>query len=324
MEKYNVGILGAGFMGKTHAGSLSKLDNVKVTAVCDISENLIADLNEATGCSATAYTNFDNMLANENLDILYVCLPPFAHNGEVEKAAAKGIHLFLEKPIAIDSEKAEKMVAAIEANGVKSQVGFHMRFRKSIQKLKKMIDDGSAGKATLFAGRYWTNMDGSEWWRDQSKSGGQIFEQIIHIYDLATYLFGETTNVSGIVSNICHNGRKDYSIEDTSVGVLNFANGAAGVVTGSNCAVPMHFFGDFRVVCENVSLDYSCTGQTWVDPDKSILYYGEDKRDDFVEDSDPYLLETQDFINAICEDRNTCTPARDGLNAIKLVEAIRK
>ena len=318
------GILGAGFMGKTHAGSLNAVDEVDVAAVCDVRMDSARALEESTAPGAAVYNSFDRMIAEARLDILYVCLPPFAHAEEVEKAAEKGIHLFLEKPIAIDSEKARTMVRAVEAAGIKSQVGFHMRFRESVQALKRMIDSGEAGRPALFTGRYWANMDGSPWWRDKSKSGGQVFEQVIHIYDLATHLFGEVTSCNGMIDNLCHHARDDYTIEDTSVGCLRFANGAMAVITGSNCAVPMHFFGDFRAALENMTLEYTCTGQTWVEPDHAALYKGDENKQEFIEDGNPYLLETLDFIRAIREDRPTRTPARDGLAAIEIVESAMK
>jgi predicted dehydrogenase len=317
-----VGLVGSGFMAGVHAGALGKIDGVEVCAVTSLTQELAADFIRDKNLKARAYGDFSAMLAAERLEAVYLCIPPFAHAGEVEMAAKRGIHLFLEKPIAIDAAAAQTMAEAIERNRVKSQVGFHLRFRKSVKELKARIDAGTAGRPTLFTGRYWTQMEGSEWWRDRARSGGQIFEQAIHLYDLAMHLFGPVESASGMIDNLCHRDRPDYTIEDSSVGMLRFANGAMGVVTGSNCAVPMHFFGDFRAVCSKATLDYHCTGQNWVHPDTAVLYSGETVQDEFVEDEDCYLLESLDFIAAIREDREALTPVRDGLAAIRLVETV--
>jgi predicted dehydrogenase len=165
-------------------------------------------------------------------------------------------------------------------------------------------------------------MDGSAWWRDQSKSGGQIFEQVTHIYDLATYLCGDVQTAHGLMRNLCHQDQSDYSIEDTSLGTLQFANGALGVITGSNCAVPVHFIGDFKLICENLTLDYTCTGQHWVTPDSAKIYHSAEHIEEFTEDGDPYLLESEEFISAIREIRPTSSPARCGLEAIQLIESV--
>ena len=132
-RKLSIGILGTGFMGNMHAQRLMKQDDVVVTAVCGetiaMAEELKSNLKVG---DAIAFGNFDEMLATSQLDALYICLPPYAHSGQEEKAAERGIHLFLEKPIAYNITQAESIVAAIEKAGVVSQVGYHMRFRKAV------------------------------------------------------------------------------------------------------------------------------------------------------------------------------------------------
>lgn len=321
LRPLNIGILGSGFIAGVHVSSLKQIPGINLVAVADTNANQAAEFASKQGIP-TSYGSFAAMLDAEKLDAVYLCIPPFAHNGEVELAASKGLHIFLEKPIAMNSVQATRMVTAIEKAGVKSQVGFHMRFRKSVRAIKALLDSGAAGHPTLFTGRYWVNMDGSPWWRDRTKSGGQIFEQVIHLYDLATYLCGDVESAKGLLRNLCHQNQADYTIEDSSLGTLQFKNGALGVITGSNCAVPVHFIGDFRLVCEKLTLDYHCTGQHWVTPDSAKLYRSADDIENFTEDEDPYLLESQDFIGAIRENRATTTPARTGLKAIQLIETI--
>ena len=325
-KKLRVGILGAGFMGQTHGQRLIARQDVEVVAVCDAVAEATGKLQGKLGLpSAGVFSNFDRMLANAGLDVLYVCLPPFAHNGEVEQAAAKGIHLFLEKPIALDVQRGTAMVAAIEKAGIVSQVGFHFRFRQGVEQLRRMIADGSAGQPTLFEGRFWCNMLGGAWWRDKNRSGGQIVEQLIHIYDLALHLFGEPVSVTGRLENLTHRQVADYSIEDTSIGTICFKNGALATVTGSNVALPMHFLGDWRVVCERALLDYRCTGQHWVTPDASTLFRHDGEkisRAEFTEDADVYASETNDFLTAIATNGRTRTPVQDGLNSLRVVRAV--
>ena len=317
-----IGILGSGFIAGVHARSLQKINDVTLAAVANNhSQSAAASFADKHQIPAY-YRSFAAMLNAASLDAVYLCIPPFAHSGEAELAAAKGLHVFLEKPIALDATQAESMVAAIETAGVKSQVGFHMRHLKSVQAAKALIESGEAGQPTLFTGRYWVNMDGSPWWRDVSKSGGQLFEQVTHLYDLATHLCGSVESARGILRNLCRAHSADYSIEDTSVGTLQFCNGAIGVITGSNCALPNHFLGDFRLVCQNLTLDYRCTGQNWVTPDQATLHRPEHPVETVTEDGDPYRRESEDFIAAIRDDRPTTAPARTGLEAIRLVESV--
>lgn len=326
-RRLRVGILGAGFMGKTHGGNLVKDARVALVACCDVQHDAAASLGQQLGVAEEGiFTDFDRMLAECSLDALVCCLPPFAHAGEVEKAAARGMHLFLEKPMARTPEAARAMVQAIEAHGVTSQIGYHMRFKRSTERLKALLAAGEAGKPTLFDARYWVNMQGGAWWRDARRSGGQVYEQLIHLYDLALYLFGAPSQVTGWTKNLCH-AQPDYTIEDTSVGVIEFANGALATITGSNCALPMHFYGDWRAVCERALLDYRTTGQHWVTPDSATISRtaGEEiTREEFIEDGDPYRDEMDDFLTAILQQTPTRTPARDGLASIELVAAMQR
>lgn len=321
------GILGTGFMGQTHAKRLSGMDGVEIAAICDTNKEAAAGLKKSSGAdSAGVYTDFLTMIDQEHLDILYVCLPPFAHTDQVVKAAEKGIHVFLEKPIAPNVALAEKMAQAIEKAGVKSQVGYHMRFRKGIQQLKAIIDQKKAGKPTLMEGRFWCNFAAGPWWRDKNRSGGQVYEQVIHLYDLALHLFGSATSVSGLIANLTHGAESDYTVEDTSAAMLSFANGAMGTITGSNCAVPERFFASYRFVFEYVTLEYHTTGD-WRDTDICKIFTHDKKTAQCIEikeDSDPYLLEDIDFIEAIRNNSSTTSPVRDGLNGIALVTAMLK
>ncbi len=326
-RKLRVGVVGAGSMGQNHGQRLLRHDDVSVVAVCDEQFEAAARWKQKTGAqTAAVFTDFDRMLAECPLDALHVCLPPFAHSGQEEKAAAKGIHLFLEKPIALTVARAEAIVKAIEKSGVVSQVGYHLRFCRGVERLRRKLADGSAGRPTLFEGRYWCNiLPPKGWWQQADRSGGQVVEQVIHIYDMAVHLLGEPASVTGAVENLCHREVEGYTIEDTSVGLIRFRSGALASITGSNCALPMHFMGSWRVVCERAVLDYRTTGQSWVTPDESTLYAHDGEtvtEEKFREDADAYGAETDDFLHAIRTGGKTRSPARDGLNSLRMAHAV--
>lgn len=320
----NIGILGTGFMGGIHSKSLNQLPDVTVAALCSDNVAQAEALRDTLASEAPIFDDFDQMLAETQLDALYICLPPFAHHGQAEKAAAQGLHLFVEKPIGIDVARAESITAAIEKAGVVSQVGHHIRFRKSVTRFKSLIEAGSAGRVTLFQGRYWCHFLGHSWWQDKKGSNGQVFEQVIHLYDLALHFLGAPQSVTGFMDNLCHQHISDYTVEDTSVSAIRFQNGSMANITGSNCALPGRFIGDFRVVCEKAALDYRATGD-WHDKEEATLYtYDGDEihEEHIVEDTDVYLAETEDFIRAIRVGGTTRIPIREGLNSVRLVSAV--
>ncbi|MFQ7552569.1 MAG: Gfo/Idh/MocA family protein [Blautia marasmi] len=106
MEKVlRVGVLGMGNMGKAHARSMMKMENVKIAGLCSSP----ADDARAFACEnhldCGIYDDGYCMIEEAGLDALYICLPPFAHSGQLEAAADRGIHVFIEKPIALNVER---------------------------------------------------------------------------------------------------------------------------------------------------------------------------------------------------------------------------
>lgn len=318
-----IGIIGTGFIAGQHARCLQKLAGVRIAAVA--SQTLQRAQGFCQEKNLTDVTCFDNgfqLIESGLVDVVYFCMPPFAHNGEVEAAAARGLHVFLEKPIALNSTKARSMVEAIERAGVTSQVGFMLRFSSAAQRLKSLLDSGEWGRPTLFSGRFWINSDGSEWWRDRTRSGGQLFEQVIHLYDLAMYFCGPVRSATGVLARLCHQDTPGYTIEDTSVGLVQFESGALASITGSNTAVPMHFFADYPIACERGTLEYRCYGQPWVQPDEATFYPINGTPETVVQTADCFFEENQHFIDCIQNQRQTICPASDGLAAIDLVERV--
>jgi predicted dehydrogenase len=324
-SQLSIGILGTGF-SSVHAERLKKLEDVKITAVWGRTVEKARAFNEKMGLrEAATFDDFDTMLAQAKFDALYVCLPPHAHTGQVEKAAERGIHLFLEKPIAYDVARAESMATSIEKAGVVSLVGYLSRYRESVEAFKGLIDSGAAGQPTQFQGRYWTNMLGPDWWRRFDSSHGQIFEQVIHVYDMALNLLGEPESVCAFADNLVHRHIADYTIEDTSAAIIRFKNGALASIVGSNTAMPGHYLADFRAVCEHAALDYRSTGQEWITPPSATLYRYEDENvtsHEFVETRDPYLAETLEFLAAIRGQAKSQTPVQVGVMGVRLVSAV--
>ncbi len=309
-------ILGAGGMGHRHAQSLKELETVSLRAVCDVKESAANEL--AQSYNARVYTDFDKMLREEKPDLLFLCLPPFAHNGEVEKAADLGIHIFIEKPIALEEGRARSMVEAIEKNGVISQVGYHYRFGEAVCQLKKLMDSGKAGKPVLFNARYECNSLHSPWWRQKDKCGSQILEQAIHLYDMALYLMGPIEFSTGLMANLCHADVPNYTIEDVSASLLRFCSGALGSITATNCAVPGKWENPFTAVFENVTAQFT-------DPNHAVFWdtSGEEPVESTVcGEVDMYLEEVRAFVEAVLAGKKSSCPIQEGYQGLCLVKTV--
>jgi predicted dehydrogenase len=192
-----------------------------------------------------------------------------------------------------------------------------------------LVESGEAGRGTLFTGRFYTNFRGPEWWADGSRSGGQVHEQVIHIYDLALHLFGPATAASGFVANLVHDNDPTYTVEDTSLGTVRFAGGAVASIAGSNAAVPTRFVPDFRAVYERASLEYRSTGDWRVKDTATVFTHagpmaGEFAAEEFTETEDPYLLQMERFLQVLRGDADEFAPAREGLDGIRIVAAVKE
>jgi myo-inositol 2-dehydrogenase / D-chiro-inositol 1-dehydrogenase len=322
MAKLRIGFLGAGGMSRRHSGNLETLRGVEVVSFCDqcSKKDAAATSEQITGGRAVAYDDFDAMLNEQALDALYVCIPPGAHDGQVEKAARHGIHLFQEKPTAIDAKRAASQTRAIEKAGVIGAVGYMCRQGHAVRKLKGMIEDGSAGRPTLFTGRFFCNSEHNPWWRNVDVSGGQVLEQAIHTYDIAIHLLGQPEVATGFADNLCHTKMKDYTVEDTSVSAIRFANGAMASIVASNCAIPWEWTYDFRVVCEKVTVLFSS-------PNDAVFVYtegGKARRRKVSKDVDILMAESKNFVAALKGKAEVAATSRDGLTGVKLTSAVLK
>lgn len=315
MDKIRAAVLGMGNMGSRHLTELRSFEDVEIAAICSHTRASCEKYNAEHNTVFPIYTDFDEMLENETFDALWVCLPPFGHTGQIEKAAAKGIHIFTEKPIALNLERGESIAAAIRENHVLSQVGYHMRFGKAVRRLRELMETGVTGRPSLFSANYECNSLHVDWWRDKNKSGGQIFEQIIHLYDMAYYVMGKPDVVTGFIANICHQDVPGYTVEDTSVVSIRFKNGTLGSITASNNAIPNRWAGIMKIIFENLVIELSDHNNG------RIVYTKEDNRvEEIRSGTDTALLEEDRYFLDVIHGKNApFATVEDGLVDLKIV-----
>jgi predicted dehydrogenase len=320
MKLLRTGILGCGIFARKHAQILSTLTNeVDLVAFCDRHPERAGSYSaEYTAGQAAVYTSHEKLIADAGLDLLFICLPPYGHTDEVERAAACGIHMLIEKPISLHSEHAWQMVQQVEAAGVKSQVGFMFRFGEAVERLKALIDSGSVGPIGLMSARYFCNSLHAGWWREREKSGGQLVEQVIHMVDLMRYLVGEPSSVVSHQANLFHQDVERYTIEDNSASLFGFPNGASGVIYASNSAIPNKWINDYRIVAGGLTAEFTNANHAHLtftaDPENLVV-------EQVASERDYYRAEIDDLINAIRKDGATRTPMREGAKTLDLALA---
>lgn len=203
-----VGMVGMGGISRAHVGGWLQIPEAKIIAVCDIREENVNEAAEKTG--GKAYLDFDEMLANEQIDILDICLPTYLHADFAVKALEKGIHVLSEKPISLKLSDVKRVYSAAEKTGKNFMVAQVVRFWREYVCLKEAYDSGRYGK--LLSGHMtrlgstpkWS-WDG--WMRDPQRSGMVPFDLHIHDLDFMIYAFGTPKSMS------CHragNANQDY------------------------------------------------------------------------------------------------------------------
>jgi len=224
-----VGFIGAGGIAGAHMPNVAGREDTQIVAVCDINEQQAAKVAQQYG--ARPYGDYRKMLEAEDLDAAYVCLPPGAH-GTIELDLAQARMPFcIEKPVNLDAAAAVKTVRAVRRKKLVTSVGYQVRYAPQVQKAREYV---AAQRPSLVEGWFVGGMPGTPWWRVKAVSGGQAVEQTTHIFDLARYIVGEVALVSAFGSTGNMTDIESYDIEDASVAVLQFENGAVGHIT-SGC-----------------------------------------------------------------------------------------
>ncbi len=183
-----VGLVGVGGISGAHIPAWDKMEDAELVALCDIRPERMDNYPDKRH-----YTDFDEMLANEELDILDICLPTYLHADFAIKAMEKGINVITEKPISLKTEDVERVYSAAEKNNVKFMVAHVLRFWPEYVLLKEIYDSKRYGKllsgTMLRLGGYpkWT---WDNWMMDEKRSGLVPFDLHIHDLDFMVYAFG--------------------------------------------------------------------------------------------------------------------------------------
>jgi predicted dehydrogenase len=321
MTPLRVGLLGCGDFANKHAQiTLGLPEEAQLVAFCDRNEWKTQAFQQKYAPNALTFTDHRQMFEQAKLDMVIISLPPYGHTDEVERAAEAGVHILIEKPIALTNEQAWQMVEVTERSPIKTQVGFMFRFGEAIEQFKAMQAAGQTGQLGLMTARYFCNALHADWWRMRDKSGGQVVEQVIHMFDLLRYLAGDPVSVYSRQENLFHQDVPDYTIEDVSATIVGFRQGGMGVIYATNNAIPGKWINDYRIVTHHLTADFqnanNATFTQTSQPDNPVITVASSK--------DFRRSQMLDLITAIRTDGVTRTPMREGAKSLDLVLAARR
>ena len=226
---YKVGIAGYGVVGKRRHAALKKIHDFKVTSLSDISfkdEDNLLNLN--------CYSDYKDLIKNEDLDILFISLPNNHAASATLLGLKKNLHVFCEKPPAKTLSELMPIKEHLEKTDLKLMYGFNHRFHSSVIHAKKIIDSDELGKIVNLKGIYGkSNMisfNQTDWRTDREKSGGGILlDQGIHMLDLMNYFVGGFNNIFSIIQNTFWN----FDVEDNAFVLMQNDDGIIGQLHSS-------------------------------------------------------------------------------------------
>jgi len=225
-KSVRIGMIGTGGIAQSHLQRLKEIPEARIVALCDIDAERVRGV--AAPFGAAVYTDGAELIARESLDALYICVPPHAHGDLEIRAAEKGLHLFVEKPVNLYLEPALRAREAIRAAGVMSQVGYTLRYLPVFMRLHDFLAEKEVGTAHVFR---WGGLPGSPWWRRYDQSGGQLVEMTTHQVDLLRWCMGEVEAVAASYSfDRLHRGQPGVTVPDSQAVLLCFESGASATV----------------------------------------------------------------------------------------------
>jgi inositol 2-dehydrogenase len=307
-----MGLIGAGRMGATFAHHLiNTIAEAELLAIADAHGKTAGDVAARYGVEST-YSDYNQLLERDDIDAVVIASPTNTHAEIIQAAAAAGKHIFCEKPLALTMEDCDAAIAAVEAAGVKLQLGFMRRFDAGYVAAKQKIEAGAIGEPVMFKSTGRDPRRTSLEFARRENSGGLIADMAAHDFDLARWLMGsEVERVYSEGGVLVYPELADVGDIDNAVVNLKFANGTIGNVDVSRNAV---YGYDIRteVLGSEGGVMISKIRQT------PILML---TREGVIHDTVPYFMERfadayaaeiRDFVACIVEDREPVVTPQDG------------
>lgn len=331
------GIIGGGMIAKFHAQAIQAMKGGQLGAIYARKKSKAEALAATYDCKA--YWKLEDLLADTAIDIVTIATPSGAHLKPTIAAAKAGKHIICEKPLEVTPDRIGQMIATcIEQKVVLAGI-FNRRFNPAMQAFKKAVDQGRFGKLTLCDAYI-------KWYRTQEyydsgawrgtwdlDGGGALMNQSIHTIDQLIYLAGNIKRLSASTTCLIHEG---IEVEDTAVAILEFENGARGVIQGATSCwssnghpAEVHLCGsEGSVFMSDESFrvwDFK-TPHAEDDFIKNNLMEGNDQglgaNDPSAINFDGHLRNFEDVVDAIESGRPPLITGKEGLKAVKVIDAI--
>ncbi len=319
----NVGVIGAGRIGKLHAENLVlRIQETNVVALADINEAAAQETGKRLNIPMIS-GDYQAVLNSPQVEAVVICSATDTHTQMIIEAAQAGKHIFCEKPIDLDIQRIDAALAAVKDAGVKLQIGFNRRFDPNFRRVRQAVMNGEIGQP--FRVHIISRDPAPPPISYVKVSGGMFVDMTIHDFDMARFLIGseveEVYTAAGVMVDPEIGNAGDV---DTAVIVLKFANGVIGTI--DNCRKAVYGY-DQRV--EVFGSGGSASTENNFPNSAVISTAGNIHRDlplhFFVERyMESYLVEMRAFVDAVANDLPVPVTGADGRMPVLMGLAARK
>ncbi|GAB3075576.1 Gfo/Idh/MocA family protein [Micromonospora schwarzwaldensis] len=254
-----VGLVGAGGVAQRHARVLTGFEGVELLGVTDVAAEAAEALAGTYG--GRVFRDVDELLA-AGPDAVYVCVPPFAHGPAEEAVIAAGVPMFVEKPVAVDLETAERVAALVEQRGLRTGVGHHWRYLGVVEEARRLLADRPV---RMVNGAWLDKVPPVAWWARRDRSGGPVVEQAAHVLDLIRVLVGEVTEVTAYGDGTPP-PVDGADIDSVTAATLRFDSGAVGTLAAA-CVLTWKHRAGLEILADGLALSLAEDGLTISDAD---------------------------------------------------------
>ncbi|MBD0378402.1 MAG: Gfo/Idh/MocA family oxidoreductase, partial [Flavisolibacter sp.] len=247
MRKYNVGIIGYGWVATAHIQAINATSKAQVSAIYSSRPLNASEESKRWNTAIKTYTDLDLMLSDKELDIVSICSYPYQHRDHAVAAAAAGKHLIIEKPLALSERDCETVKAAVEQAKVKTCICFECRYSSQFMATKALLDQGLLGELHYGEIDYYHGI--GPWyspyrWNIRKEAGGSsLLTAGCHALDALLLFMG--TDVEEVTSYQTKSKSKffePYEYATSCVTILKFLSGRIGKCASIvDCLQPYYF-----------------------------------------------------------------------------------
>ncbi len=322
---FRVGLIGAGLQGNRRTPALRQHKNTELVMIASLHEDHARSLADSVGCKGFT-DRWQDVIERDDINAVLVCTPPDLHAPMSIAAMQAGKHVLCEKPLARTVEEAEEMLRVARESGMKLKCGFNHRHHPGIQKAGEWIDSGAIGEIDFMRCRYGIcgRPGYDKEWRANPAivGGGQLMEQGIHAIDLFRWFLGDFSEAVGFTSTRFWDMAP---LEDNGFALLRTAGGQIASLHSSltqwKNIFSLEIFGrNGYIIVEGLGGAYGTERVTFGKRDLTAPFQTDTT--EFMGGDRSWYEEWKEFVSAIAEDREPIGNGRDGLEALKLVQAI--